>query len=440
MTTRTFTCFLVLFHTALLCAQNVGINATGAAPDGSALLDVAGTSGGLLIPRLTTAQRNAIGTPATSLLVFNTATARFEYFDGSVWQPLLSGVNAGWELSGNAGTNPATQFLGTTDAQAMTFRTANTERMRISATGSVGINTAAPASTLHVRFTPPTNNINGMLRLEAAQAGSAANVLFQNSITTNMASLGMLANGDFGLHMGCNFGGCIFGVEAFRVKPDGDLGIGTTTPDRHAEIEGQDAQFLRVTTNTPTSVAGLEFKRLGASSLDWQIRNESGVLRFGVSANDLLTVSDELALTGTYLAPAVDNGLSCGLSILRFTEVFATSGVVNTSDARDKTDIQDLDRGLREVLRLRPVSFTWKDRPEEGTKLGLIAQELQQVLPEVVRDRDRGTAPDGTRAHVEAERLGVYYSDLIPVLVKAIQEQEARIDALQAELEAIRER
>ena len=41
---------------------------------------------------------------------------------------------------------------------------------------------------------------------------------------------------------------------------------------------------------------------------------------------------------------------------------------------------------------------------------------------------------------MEAERLGVYYSDLIPVLVKAIQEQEARIDALQAELEAIRER
>ncbi len=73
-------------------------------------------------------------------------------------------------------------------------------------------------------------------------------------------------------------------------------------------------------------------------------------------------------------------------------------------------------------------------------KMHGVTAELQQVLPEVVRDRDRGTAPDGTHAHVEAERLGVYYSDLIPVLVKAIQEQEARIDALQAELEAMRER
>ena len=109
-------------------AQNVGINATGAAPNASALLDIdaatMGTKGGLLIPRLTTVERNAIATPATSLLIFNSTTAQFEYFDGTIWRPLLSSAG-GWTLLGNAGTVAATNFVGTTDAQALRFRTAN---------------------------------------------------------------------------------------------------------------------------------------------------------------------------------------------------------------------------------------------------------------------------------------------------------------------------
>ena len=57
-----------------LFAQNVGINATGATPNASAGLDVDFTNMGILIPRMTTAQRNAVATPATSLMIFNTTT------------------------------------------------------------------------------------------------------------------------------------------------------------------------------------------------------------------------------------------------------------------------------------------------------------------------------------------------------------------------------
>jgi uncharacterized protein (TIGR02145 family) len=73
-------------------AQNLGISATGSPPDNSALLDVDATGmnpkKGVLIPRMTTAERNAIPSPATSLFIYNTTTGCFEFWDGSAWRVL----------------------------------------------------------------------------------------------------------------------------------------------------------------------------------------------------------------------------------------------------------------------------------------------------------------------------------------------------------------
>jgi hypothetical protein len=59
-------------------------------------------------------------------------------------------TGSAWALTGNSGTNPAVNFLGTTDAQPLVIRTNNTERMRVTATGNVGIGTAAPALRLAI--------------------------------------------------------------------------------------------------------------------------------------------------------------------------------------------------------------------------------------------------------------------------------------------------
>lgn len=65
----------------LLSAQNVSISATGIPPDPSAGLDVNFNDKGLLIPRLTTSQRNSISSPANSLMIFNTDSLCFEFYD-----------------------------------------------------------------------------------------------------------------------------------------------------------------------------------------------------------------------------------------------------------------------------------------------------------------------------------------------------------------------
>lgn len=138
------------------------------------------------------------------------------------------------------------------------------------------------------------------------------------------------------------------------------------------------------------------------------------------------------------VVPDVDDNRDLGTITRRWDDVFATNGTINTSDIRDKTNVQSITYGLDEIMKLRPVSFNWKNRPEKGTKLGLIAQELETVIPEVVANPQRTPSLNSEPGETEELRLGVYYSDLIPVLIKAIQEQEQKIIQLQEEIELLK--
>ncbi len=129
---------VLLHHT--LDAQNVAINGTGAAPNASAMLDVASTTSGMLVPRMTTAQRNAIAAPATGLYVYDTSLGAFLYYDGTAWRYMAQ--SGGWLLAGNVVT--AANFMGSTNNLPVMFRTNNVERMRMLATGEVVVgNTTA---------------------------------------------------------------------------------------------------------------------------------------------------------------------------------------------------------------------------------------------------------------------------------------------------------
>jgi hypothetical protein len=119
-----------------------------------------------------------------------------------------------------------------------------------------------------------------------------------------------------------------------------------------------------------------------------------------------------------------------GTSALRWSEVWATDGTINTSDARDKANVKDLNYGIKEIMQLRSARFNWKNGQDKGEKLGLIAQELQKVLPEVVRDWEfKHNEETGVSEKVPSTRLGVAYSDIIPVLIHGIQEQQVAIEA-----------
>lgn len=91
--------------------------------------------------------------PMNGDIAYDSVNHRYYFKSGGVFRRLIdsSYVAAGtWLTAGNAGTNPASQFLGTTDAQALAVRTNNSERLRVLSTGNVGINTTTPAYTLDV--------------------------------------------------------------------------------------------------------------------------------------------------------------------------------------------------------------------------------------------------------------------------------------------------
>src|ERR1700761_1373442 len=99
--------FTFFFIQKASAQQNVGIGT--ATPNASALLDVNSTTKGILVPRMTSVQRTAITTPATALMVFDTDSACFVYYDGTTWLFMKGKTdNANnWGLTGNAGINPS---------------------------------------------------------------------------------------------------------------------------------------------------------------------------------------------------------------------------------------------------------------------------------------------------------------------------------------------
>lgn len=160
--------------------QNVGVNATGAVPDASAMLDVDATNRGLLIPRvalLGATNTAPVGAAvANSLLVYNTATSGaggnlvtpgFYYWEAATlrWRRLANDTDA-WRTIGNGTTDPDLNFLGTTDAVDLRIRTNNQERFSVT-TGTGGL-----------------TGTGG--RLRAYQNGTAASPIYTWDASTGM--------------------------------------------------------------------------------------------------------------------------------------------------------------------------------------------------------------------------------------------------------------
>lgn len=128
------------------------------------------------------------------------------------------------------------------------------------------------------------------------------------------------------------------------------------------------------------------------------------------------------------ISPATNNTYTLGNATYRFTEVYATNGVINTSDAREKKDIYDTDLGLDFITRLRPVSYRWNTGVDDDMHYGLIAQEAEQALANVGK-----TAKTSIVTHDETtDRYGVRYSELVSPLIKAVQELYNRLMGVEA--------
>src|SRR5215831_6066596 len=170
----TFVAAVTVFIAAGAYAQNI-FPSTGAAgigtttPDASSLLEINSTGKGILIPRMTLVQRNAIVTPATGLLIYQTnSTPGFYYYNGTAWTA-VSPKNKGWNLTGNAGTNPSLNFIGTTDAQSLRFRVNNLN------SGLIDYNTSNTSFGFQALISNGSGNYNTAVGTDALLTSSTGN-------------------------------------------------------------------------------------------------------------------------------------------------------------------------------------------------------------------------------------------------------------------------
>lgn len=143
-------------------SQGVAINGSGSSAHASAILDIESTQKGLLIPRMTTFERNNISIPAKALLIFNITTSRFEVNTGTAEQPQWEGIvtlessslqNGFWKLGGNVGSQEI-NVSGTQNNKSYGIVTNNLLRLYVDSISSrIGINTSQPKASLHIAGT-----------------------------------------------------------------------------------------------------------------------------------------------------------------------------------------------------------------------------------------------------------------------------------------------
>lgn len=200
--------FILTFTISNLQAQSVAINGTGATANASAMLDITSTTKGLLIPRMTSAQRGAIATPATGLLVYQTnGTTGFYYYTGAAWIRLGNGDGT---VTSVATTAPLTGGTITT-------------------TGTLGITQAGTASDGYLSAAD-WNTFNG----KVDGSGTATRIAFWNGATT-LASDALL----------------------YWDNTNNRLGVGTGTPGFRLDVTSTGRAINASTTSTAqTAIIG----------------------------------------------------------------------------------------------------------------------------------------------------------------------------------------
>ena len=332
----------------------------------------------------------------------------------------ISSSNA-WALVGNAGTSATANFVGTTDSKSVRFRSNNVLRMIIdSSLGNVGIGTTAFDASVPEKLlvNAGTNAVNGVQTpLTPINAIGFTNgyeqIQVQNRAWGQYSSSDLVAASD-----GTRAGTVPFNTDTHYV----DLGVNSSGySNNNSNILNQPFTSYLYASSPETFLIGN-----GYSGKDIVFFTNYGPTNGSSTADGFelmrLKAGTNLAtqqVTIGIIAPNGTNKLTVNGSIS------ATAFNVS-SDRRLKTNIKNLQYGLKEVLALEPVSYNWKKTPAVDKQLGLIAQDAKKTIPEIVS----GNEKTGT--------LSINYTELVPVLINAIKEQQQQIDELKKDIQLLK--
>jgi hypothetical protein len=420
----------LLERLSILDNGSVGIGTT--APDASALLDLSSTSKGLLLPRVTEAQKNAISSPKPGLIIYQTNGNNGIYIytlDGWIHQISETSTDNAWQFNGqniyatNTGNvgigtqanslakftvgtnstaygllhtdgnvlvgtyvNPSSGQFGTKSNHRLSFFTNNSgEQMTLLQNGNLGLNTTAPQTKLHVN---------------PAGAGSIL-------VGTNKTS-GGFTNLEIGISAASGGNGFIQATKAAGTA-GGSLLLNPNGGNVQINFPSNSNSYYPLDINQTSQAFGIRLRNnISNYQHDWDIYSS----------------------VTTFSSPAV--GLFFAFNGQTRSYIVANDGSYNTvSDARFKTNIQNIGNVMERVMQLQAKSYeveTANIAPKAST--GFIAQEVLPLFPDLISTFEHPTKDTSD----QKVYYGINYAGFGVIAIKAVQEQQVIIEALQKQI------
>lgn len=384
------------FTASLVFSQGVSVSPSGTPADPSAAMDLNYVDKGLLIPRVSLVQTTSpspVLAPATSLLVYNTSTINdvtpgYYFWDGIKWARLMVDNGSGGGGGGTGNLNCSTSFNdGWTLRGDGSSGWECTNTLRVLGNSSTGY--------VSINTTPSSSFdllVNNNVGIGFSPSSSYDLSVDGNAEVKDYMGVGSTPSSSYTLRVGSNIGVGTSPSSSFNLSVSGDAHVST----------------------------GISVGTTSAASSGQVYANSS--FRLGSSSSG----------TGT--------------------AVVRTSGgllVPQSSTRRVKDNIHDLNINREQFLKLRPVSFNLKKSLGGDSDIGLIAEEVEQLVPDLVVYGPKRTwvGDDGTvlknekgeevLSNTELEPYSVRYDKLGVYLIKIVAQQENELKELRSRLEQL---
>lgn len=429
-------------------------------PDASAKLEIKSTAKGLLIPRMTQTQRNAIASPANGLLIYQTDHYPGIYsYNGTNW-----GSASYWKQSssgllfysdGNVGIglgNPTAKLQ--IDGGALTS---------LSSPGYVIIGKTS-SNNLAMDYDVIQSRYNGTAYSLWLNYYGGAVYIGQNS-TLQVTNGSVYTTGTFSSAGIAGVNGGTNSSFALNVNANSSVGgIQITDPVDNTGLiitkSGLNTCASFSKTNTGSGIqtissynsgsgAGVYSTSVNGYGVYGYSTNSSGVYGDAGSGGGLSSIGvNGYGNYGIYGTTADNNSYYAGYFV---GDVYSSTGVYNGSDQKLKQNIKDVANAMDIINQLHPKLYNFRNDGDyklmnlpKGLHYGLIAQDVEKVLPNLVKNskfdpalaKPAGVPTEHTQT-TKSETIdfkAVNYTELIPLLIKGMQEQQKEIDALKQQI------
>lgn len=446
----------------LFCEKNFAQNlfpssgSTGigtSSPAISAILEIKSNSKGMLTPRMKQSERDAIVSPATGLLIFQTNNRPgFYYYDGSKWSPIsskgasLSLSNLNSTTAVNADLIPDSNNNKNLGSSSLRWKNVNFYNLNFS-DGSVQT-TASPWQTSGGNTFLNSGNIG----LGTSNPTAKLEVNGHIKITDGTQGLGKVLTSDVdGLTSWVLPLWTLSGNNIYTLT--GNTGIGTNTPGYKLDILHNGSTGIRVKSSYFYSTVDIDgnngdaaIRFIANSTNQWNVRNRPEDNYFEIfemqdANSSRFVIQDKTGYVGIGANPTAK------LSVNGSANKPGGGSWTVFSDARLKQDVQEFTDGLDQVMKIKPVKYHYNEISGFDVKpeyVGVLAQDLQKVAPYMVsevtmstgsktvsktdKNSSTGMSLDNTNNSSKTQYLQVDNSAMTYMLINAVKEMKGMMD------------